>query len=172
MKKAIFLIMILTIGYLQGYAQKLPADLIKSISNAITPKFTAHADSVDIYTVALVLSADGKRQSLTFSAGTPASVKDDIVRRLNAAYVHLTPLDTYWKEYCKKNDIRNNTCFIQPVLVRFEETDKRIFTVDQVSDKVTAALTFEDMYLGVKENMKIVWLPAKTSRILRERVVQ
>ena len=171
MKRSIFLILIVA-GYFRGYAQKLPAELIGSFSNAISPKFTAHSDSVDMYAVAVVLSPAGKREELIFSVGTPATVKEDILRRLNAAYVHLKPMDEYWKEYCSKNGIKGNTCFIQPVLVRFEDTDKRNFTVDQVVEKFTSAMTFDDPLLGLKDNMKIVWLPAKTTRIVRERVIQ
>lgn len=170
MKNTFFLFLAILFS-IQSNAQKIPKEFSDGLSNMIRPVFTSNDSAVDMYAVAVVLSPKGNVLKTVFSQGTPDSLKAEIAHRIVITRIGLTPLSQYWKKFCSENAISDNTCLIQPVLVRFEDTDTKIFTIEEVTDKYTKAMTFDDSFIIFKQKLNIIWLAPKTTRLVHTKIV-
>lgn len=168
------IILLLSFGLIlciQSNAQKLPKEFSDGLSNMIRPMFTSQDSAVDMYTVAIILSPKGEVLKTIFSQGTPDSLKPEIEYRIAITRIVLTPLSRYWEKFCSENAIVGNTCIIQPVLVRFEDTDTQTFTIEEVTDMYKKAMTFNDPLTVFNQKLNIIWLPPKTTRLVHSRIV-
>ncbi|SIO51846.1 hypothetical protein [Chitinophaga niabensis] len=156
---------------IRSNAQKLPKAFSDGLSGMICPIFTSQDSAVDMYTVAILLSPGGKVLKTMFSQGTPDSLKPEIMHRIAIARIGLTPLSEYWEKFCSENAITDNTCIIQPVLLRFEDTDTKTFTIEEVTNIYTKAMTFDDPLIAFRQKLNIIWLAPKTARLVHTEIV-
>lgn len=170
MKITFFLFFALLLS-IHSNAQQLPKEFSDGLSNMIRPMFTSQDSVVDMYAVAILLSPKGSVLRTMFSQGTPDSLKSEIVHRIAITRIGVTPLSQYWKKFCSENAITENTCIVQPLFVRFEDTDTKTFTVEEVADKYRKAMTFDDPLLFFKQNLNIIWLAPKTTRLVHTKIV-
>lgn len=159
MRSWFLLLLLIFLGVNRCEAQKLPREFVEGISKAIKPVGGTANDSLDVYSVILVLSPDGLITSTIFSVGTPETLKMMTRDRLAITRIKLTPLQQWWGKFCRDNRISENTLIAQSVFVRFEDTDGLSLPVDKVSEIYRSALSFDDQTLQVMKKVNVIWLP-------------
>ncbi len=155
---------------LPALAQKLPEEFVSGISNAIHPKFASHNDSLDMYTVALILSNQGIVLRTVFSEGIPSKIKEVVRDKVGSARIGLIPLHDYWKKYCQDNNIRKFTCLVMTFMTRFEGSSIQPLSIEQSIEKSRKALTFRDPGFYFQD-VNVIWLPPKISSIKHEEIM-
>lgn len=170
--KALILFVLLTFfGFNRGFAQKLPREFVEGISKSVLPVAGSANDSLDAYTVILVLSADGNLVATRFSDGMPQPLKKISEERLAKTRIRLTPLVDWWKKFCKDNHITERTVIAQSVFVRFEYTDSIKVPVDKISEMYQKALSFDDQPLLLQQKVNLIWLPPLVRRFAHVTIV-
>lgn len=150
----------------------LPEAFTKNMSTALTYPTSSGIDSIDMYTVAVILNPDGQIVKVFYSEGMPNIFKELLRHRLSIAEIDSETLEEYWKKFCKTNSINVPTCILQTVSVRLEGTDKLKFSASQMEERFQRAMTFRESPFLFEKNLSFIWLNPITKRFPRERIVQ
>ncbi|WP_142683876.1 hypothetical protein [Chitinophaga polysaccharea] len=167
------LFVICSFSFLFSFGQKkesFPEKMVQEISNAIVNPYSSSMDSVDMYTVAIILNTKGQIENLYYSDGLDDDFIAYIRRKLSLLEIGEQGLESYWENYCKRNGITNSTCIIQSVMLRYEATDSLKIGMAELQSKFVRAMSFTKDFFPFSSKLSFIWLNPVAIRLPRERI--
>ena len=150
----------------------IPVKFIESISRLVGNPMSSGLDSIDMYTIGILLNPEGQVLTVYYSEGMPDDFKELFRDELSRLMIGTETLETYWRKFCKKESIQHRKLIIQSAMVRCDETDSLTFSASQIEEKFRKAMTFSQSIFQYAINVSFIWLNPVIKWRPREQLVE